>query len=148
MGNPENMHALLRQGEFGNLLAELQKIKDLNKAIMPLLPEPFRDCQVSRIQQGTVTLDVPNGSMATMLRYELPNILSALRKDKAWMGLASIKTRVAPPVADCASQSPSDQTPEPREKISDNTREHLQDMANSFEDDDLRAALLALASHL
>jgi hypothetical protein len=157
MSNPENIHAVLRQGELGSLLVELQKIKALNQAILPLLPEQFRDsCQVSRIDKGCATLDVANGSMATMLRYEIPNILSELRKQKDWLGLASLKTRVkVDPTLNLSqantgaakAQSGIEQ-PERKSHISDETRQTLQSMAEDITDQELRAAIQALVSHL
>ncbi len=154
MARPTDMHAILKQGELGSLLVELQKIKTLNQIIKPLLPEQFRECsQVSRIEKGCVTLDVPNGSMATLLRYELPTILSELRKNKDWLGLVSIRPRVKAIENSCKDRSEidprsTDSAPAIRKVISGATREHLEQMADDIADDELRAALRALVSHI
>ncbi len=146
----EHIHDILKQGELSGLLFELQKIKRLNQAIRPLLPEPFREgCFISRIEKGSATLDVPNGSMATMIRYQLPTILGELRVNKDWMGLASIKIRVNPPL-NLGETTPlaSSQKARSFSPISDETRQQLIEAANTFEDDELRLAFLGLVSHI
>ncbi len=82
----------LHAGELGNLIQQLEYIQALDAAIQPLLPEAFQAvCRVKSVSQGCVILSVPNASILTLLRYEIPNILAELRKERRWAGIASIK---------------------------------------------------------
>lgn len=88
----------LTLGELGPLFRQLEQIEALNAALLPLIPENFRaGCRVQNVVQGCVILGVQNASMITLLRYEIPNILSQLRQIPRWAGLASIKCKIPSP---------------------------------------------------
>jgi hypothetical protein len=86
----------LHQGELGNLLTHLEQLNALNAVIQSLLPEQFKGgCRVENVSGACLTLSVNNASLVTLLRYEIPNLLTALRKEPKWAGIASIKCHVA-----------------------------------------------------
>lgn len=85
----------LHQGELGNLFRHLEQINALNALLQTLLPEQFREgCRVQNVAGGCLTLAVKNAGQVTLLRYEIPTLLAALRKEPKWAGIASIKCQV------------------------------------------------------
>ncbi len=85
----------LHSGELGQLIRHLEDIQLVNEAIQSLLSEPFQGgCHVENITQGCVMLAVKDANLMTLLRYEIPNLLAALRKNTRWAGIASIKCHI------------------------------------------------------
>ncbi|MFI4956863.1 MAG: DciA family protein [Gammaproteobacteria bacterium] len=86
----------LHHGELGSLLRHLEQLNALNAVIQPLLPAQFKGgCRVENVSGGCLTLAVNNAGLVTLLRYEIPTLLAALRKDPKWAGIASIKCHVS-----------------------------------------------------
>lgn len=140
-----SINHLLNQGELKPLIEQALKIHQVNQALQPLLPEGFAgQVQVATIKSGSVVLEVPNASMLTILKYQAPELLSKLRQVKGLSGLASVKFRIQPPLA----QSSPVQQPSEIKKISPETAALLRQTAEKLEDEGLKAALLRLATHL
>jgi hypothetical protein len=88
----EKIRHWLQQGELGNLVKHIEDIEAAHQAIHALLPDPFKDaCHVHNITQSCIILGVKDPNIMTLLRYEIPNLLAALRKDPRFAGVASIK---------------------------------------------------------
>ena len=86
----------LHQGELGNLLGHLEQLNALNAVVQSLLPAQFKaGCRVENVSGACLTLSVNNASLVTLLRYEIPSLLAALRKERKWAGIASIKCHVS-----------------------------------------------------
>lgn len=141
---------LLGMGELRPLVEAALKLEKANTALQSVLQEPFKgQVTVGQIEQGCITLDVPNASMLTILRYQTSDILRQLRQFQGLAGVASIKCRVKPPIPTeitllaMRPNPPLDQPgPEPlsaeAKKILKSTAEHIDDPA-------LQAILLRLS---
>ncbi|OIV46281.1 hypothetical protein BK025_12765 [Sodalis sp. TME1] len=71
----------------------------LNRAISALLPAPLRPwCRVANVRQGVMVLETANASWKMRLRYEQPQLLSALRA-QILPSLSSIDIRINPGLA-------------------------------------------------
>lgn len=71
----------------------------LNRAVSALLPAPLRSwCRVSNVRQGVMVLETANASWQLWLRYEQPQLLSAL-KAQILPSLSSIDIRINPGLA-------------------------------------------------
>lgn len=141
------LEKLLQQGELKPLIEQALKIQQVNQALQPLLPEAFRgEVQVATIKSGSVLLDVPNAAMLTLLRYQGPELLSQLRQVPGLGGLASVKFRVAP--RHCEEEYPRNENANEFKRISTKTATLLRETAEKLSDDDLKAALLHLATKI
>lgn len=68
----------------------------LNRTVKGLLPSPLHPwCRVANYRQSILVLEVANASWMMRLRYELPNLLSALRA-QILPSLSSIDIRINP----------------------------------------------------
>lgn len=71
----------------------------LNRAVSVLLPELLRPwCRVANVRQGVMVLETANASWKIRLRYEQPQLLSALRA-QILPSLSSIDIRINPSLA-------------------------------------------------
>jgi len=90
---------LLQQsdGALGKLNAKVQSLSSLNNLLKQYLGEqsaPYY--QLSFYHTGILTILAENAAFATQLRYQVPNLLSQLRKNPTWAGLRSIQVKVSP----------------------------------------------------
>lgn len=91
---------LLGMGELRPLVEAALKLERANTALQSLLQPPFKgEVTVGHLEQGCITLDVPNASMLTILRYQTSDILRQLRQFQGLSGIASIKCRIKPPTS-------------------------------------------------
>lgn len=143
MSDHRTIQGLLKRGELSGLVKQVLKAHEVNQVLQPLLnPEHQGQCQVTHVEGGCVTLDVPNASLLTVMRYQAPELLSKLRMNKALAGLTSIKCRIKPP----AQAKKVAEPPKPSLFIDEASRAVLKETAEKIEDERLRAALLKLAS--
>ncbi|MGP4123398.1 MAG: DUF721 domain-containing protein [Sodalis sp. (in: enterobacteria)] len=71
----------------------------LNRAVNALLPAPLRPwCRVANVRQGVMVLETATASWHMRLRYEQPQLLSALRA-QILPSLSSIDIRINPGLA-------------------------------------------------
>lgn len=136
---------LLKQSDLKPLIEQAFKIKQANQVLQIILPQAFQGmAQVTSVKSGTLIVDVPNASIHTRLRFDIPALLSQLRQHKGLEGIASIKLRVQavrcePVVEEKALEVRT---------ISVEASEQLKAAAETLEDDALKAALLSLARHV
>jgi hypothetical protein len=81
---------------LGKLVNQAQSLENLQQLFTKILdPAISADCRIGDYQLGVLTLFVKNGAMATQLRYQVPDLLSTLRKIPTWAGLVSIQVKVS-----------------------------------------------------
>lgn len=146
---------LLGMGELRPLVEAALKLEKANTALQTVLQEPFKgQVTVGQLEQGCITLDVPNASMLTILRYQTSDILRQLRQFQGLAGIASIKCRVKPPLAPEAMGSgrgpfaPQALAPEVNtgpEPLSVEAKKILKSTAEHIDDPALQAILLRLS---
>jgi hypothetical protein len=143
---------LLGMGELRPLVETALKLQNANLALQSVLQEPFKgEVTVGQLEQGCITLDVPNASMLTILRYQTSDILRQLRQIQGLAGIASIKCRVKPPISPLSSSTgerfatqndASSLGPEP---LSAEAKKTLKSTAERITDPALQAILLKLS---
>ncbi len=131
------------QNQYKTLLDKVNKLHDLNIFVKQYLTSPLVDhCQVANLRQGKLVLAVDSPVWATKLRFYLPELLSTLRQQPRFAGLAGIEVCVAPETL--KTTEPSKITL-PGRKMSNANRKMLLELAVSTKDERLKAALIALA---
>jgi hypothetical protein len=99
------MAIIVKQAEYifntDSCLRELVKktelLEKLNLYLQPLLaPEFQHHCKVINFREGILVLQIHQQTLATTLRFTLPDLLSQLRQYTELRGLRSIRLKVAP----------------------------------------------------
>ncbi|MGL6017461.1 MAG: DUF721 domain-containing protein [Gibbsiella quercinecans] len=126
----------------------------LNRAVKGLLPAQLHPwCRVANFRQGILVLETANASWMMRLRYEQPNLLSALR-GQILPSLSSIDIRINPALmvkgsnqqADAAKKKPGGEKPAaPLRPLSQESAEQLRGLA-SRSPEKLRKTLERLAA--
>ncbi len=79
------------------ILARVAELKQLNTLFAEHLePVLAKHCQVVNIDQGCLIVIVDNGSWATQLRFQIPNVLSKLRNHAHLQNLKGIICKTRP----------------------------------------------------
>lgn len=98
--------------QLGKLIAQARAIEELNHTFSTILDSDLiPHCRVGCYHSGLLTLFVESAAYATLIRYQVPTLLSQLRSHKQWAGLCTIQIKIqtfrpqdaipapAPPVA-------------------------------------------------
>ena len=146
---------LLGMGELRPLVEAALKREKANSALQSFLQPPFKgEVTVGQLEQGCITLDVPNASMLTILRYQTSDILRQLRQFQGLAGIASIKCRIRPPIstqsAFTGSSASAGEAHAPElnhgpEPLSEEAKKILKSTAQHITDPALQAILLKLS---
>ncbi|AHG21214.1 hypothetical protein Z042_17595 [Chania multitudinisentens RB-25] len=84
------------KGPLHNVQQRAVALLKLNRAVTGLLPAQLHPwCRVANFRQGVLVLETANASWMMRLRYEQPNLLSALRA-QILPSLSSIDIRINP----------------------------------------------------
>lgn len=115
---PQSLDTLLDDSD-GSVLRNVQQrataLLKLNRAVKALLPAPLQPwCRVANFRQSILVLETANASWMMRLRYELPNLLSALRGE-ILPSLSSIDIRINPSLMAEASRKAAKETTEQAE---------------------------------
>lgn len=136
---------LLSMGELRPMVETALKLQKANEALQSLLQEPFKNqVTVGQLQQGCMTLDVPNASMLTILRYQSSDILRQIRQVQGLAGIASIKCRIKIPDVP-VPLAPAPIQPAPPQPLSAEAKRVLKSTAERIDDPALQAILLKLS---
>ncbi|HEI8866863.1 TPA: DUF721 domain-containing protein [Serratia odorifera] len=141
------------KGPLHNVQQRAVALLKLNRAVKGLLPAPLHPwCRVANFRQGILVLETANASWMMRLRYEQPNLLSALRA-QILPSLSSIDIRINPALMakssnlqQQADKKPANsQTDTPMRTLSAESAEQLRGLA-SRSPEKLRKTLERLAS--
>ncbi len=138
----------LQSGEKNNihtLIGKVNKIAELDRVLKAELEPPLRDhCRVANIRNGKLIIQADSPVWGSKLRFELTSLLTTLRKQSRFAGLAGIDFFVAPitPTAQIENES----VEKKHAPISANHRQLLLDTADKISDPKLKAVLQAIAA--
>jgi len=131
-------------GVLHDLVVKSSQLKQLNDSLHRYISADLvEQCKVVEFEQGCLIIAASNGNYATLLRYQVSELLSALRKEPNFYGLASIKIQVAAilkPIEKKAS-SPVERLLPPEASAC------LLSTAADIDNEALKEALVQLASH-
>jgi hypothetical protein len=135
-------------GDLGTLLKKITVLNELSNRLSTFLDEHTRKyCQVSNLTGTTLTLIAANGSVATQLRFQMPDLLRKFKSDAILKRIQTIECKVRPPKSLTSSQKSTNSNPVMR-KLSTETAEFIKEMAKSIDDVTLRDALEKIAKNI
>lgn len=137
------------RSQLSTLIHQVAKLKYLNQQINAFLPEVLKSrCQVTSFVQGQLGFIVNSGAAATQLRYLIPDLLIALKKQPFCKDIQGIHFKVD----HLSSLTPSTASKEqlaqfkPLE-LSETASQSMQALARSLEPGTLRDSLERLIRH-
>lgn len=129
------------QSDLQQMLQKAQQIQRLHLFLQPFLPEPLRsECIVSNYQASQLKIVVSNASVATTLRFLIPQLLRHLHTKQYWSFLQDITITIQkrvqnePDVIAIAKN-------QPKRSIPNEAIAGFQWLASQEEDVELRRAL-------
>lgn len=147
MMSPNRIDKLLNSEnhELASLITRVRLLDRYSRRLRQLLPTPLCDhCRIADIRENELTIGVDNAVWATKLRFHSPSLLSQLQQN--YQELAGI-TRIKILVLQETSLRVSEQPPQQPLQLSTENAAQLNGLAETVEDERLRAALRRLASH-
>ena len=128
------------QGRFAELLAQVQRLTQLNQLLRAFLPSSLHEhVTLARLDPDGWVVQTDAPAWAARLRYILPNLRQPLG-EKLGIEVPPPQIRIAPSEVPCS--------PPPRRMIiTDKAAQELEEAARQFSDPHLSAAVLRLAEH-
>lgn len=132
--------------DLHTLLVKVKQLESLNRQLAQYLePNIAPYCQVANRVGSRLVLVVANGSIATQLRFQTPDLIQKLSHDPLLEGIKEIqcKVRLTPTPPSRLSHSPTNTLA----LLSPETAKTIQEMAESLEDPQLKNIMQRIAEH-
>ncbi len=125
------------------LLGRVNQLKEWNRLFAEYLePEIAKHCEIVNYEKNCFIVIVENGSYATQLRFQIPDLMAKLKQHPQWVKLSGIicKTR---PKHTLASNSRS----RTKTYLTQKTAKSILDSAQSVKDEKIRTRLQKIAGY-
>jgi len=130
---------------LSQIVSKSKELQTLDKILNETLEAPLRDhCIVANFRNGTLVIEIDNGSWATQFRYLTPTLLEPLRKHKAFAGLSRIEFYISP---ETKKSIKKEEYTGPSPTLAEQTAELLNLTAEGIDDPELKAALKKLSGN-
>jgi hypothetical protein len=139
-------HILENNNQILNgLFHKLRNIRHLHSLLVAHL-EPYlaEQCRVIKFEKNCLFVMTENGSWATRLRFQIPQLMAALRTHPELENLAGIICKIKPAFT---NETLTAAKKRPVAKLSQKTSESILNAAKSITDEKLRRVLERIASH-
>jgi len=81
---------------ISKVLQKTAQLTQLNAMLQRHVDADIREfCQAANFQQGMLVILVPNGSVATRLRFSTPDLINRLRKEEKLYNLGNIEIKIS-----------------------------------------------------
>lgn len=126
------------------LFTRLKILKELNTKISAILNKELKEsCQVANVINERLILIATNASVATQLRFQIPDLLKRFKKDPLLKKIRDIQCKVRPAETRQSANSPIQKMA----FLSEETATIMLDIANTIADPALKAILMRIAKH-
>ena len=124
------------------LVNKVYVLEGINQVFKTVVGEPLADhCTIANIREGTLVLEIDNGSWATRLRFETPDLLQLIRKQPGLESITDIEFYVKP------SEKEAEGKTTPSITMSEHSATCLKQSASTIQDETLKEMLLNLAEN-
>jgi hypothetical protein len=131
-----------KHSSLAALLEKASSIQATDRKIKKLLDPTLKDkFELANINADVAVILVNSSAWATRLRYNIPIILDILNKDLNYTSIKTVRIKIkkAIPENPVLNKKPN--------SISANSAQFLNDVANNFNDPELRACILKLSKN-
>ena len=135
--------------DWQNLLYKVKELSLLNEKVLAFLDVTMiPHCQVANFTEHCLTLIVTNSSMATLLRFQLSDLLKKFQRDPLLKTIKEIKYKVRP----LTFKDPILRTQDPKVKsmkrMSKKTADMIKNSAKSLTDQRLKEIMERIAGYV
>jgi hypothetical protein len=131
-----------KNSPFADLCKKANTIQEIDRKLKILLDPTLQDqFELANINADIAILLVNSSAWATRLRYNIPAILNALNKQLNFPSVKTIRIKVKKITPDTAVSNIKPIY------LSDNSAQFLNEVANNFNDPQLRACILKLSKN-
>ena len=127
------------------ILTKIKTLDTLNRRMTAYLDSSIQPyCQVANMDRNRLTIIAANGSIATQLRFQIPDLLNQFKQDSLLQKIQTIHCKVLP------SLTPLQPSSLPAKKLTSlslKTAAIIREMAETIEDPTLRAVMEKIARH-
>jgi hypothetical protein len=134
--------------DLQTVLSKVKAIETLNHTIIPLLdPALQKYCQIANLTNGVLVILTANGSVATELRYHVPDLIRKLQKNHALRHIKEVQCKVRPPMQVGVQRGFVPRKAEKVMPLSKESAEILLAMAETIDDEKLREVMISIAGN-
>jgi hypothetical protein len=134
--------------DLQTVLSKVRAIETLNNTLIPLLDPAIQQyCQVANLTKGILVILTANGSVASELRYQVPDLLKKLHKNPALKHIREIQSIVRPPMPIGVQRGSVAKKAHKTALLSQESAATLLAMAETIEDPELREVMTRIARH-
>jgi hypothetical protein len=130
--------------DLGAIFSKVKRLKEINRAVMKYLDANIAPyCQVANKMNKKLTLITANGSVATQLRFQAPDLLRAFKQDPDLNDIIEIQCKVQP------LNEPSEPAVKKRKvkPLSQDAAKAIRETAEAIEDPRLKEIMLRIAKN-
>ena len=131
-----------KHSSLAALLEKASSIQATDRKIKKLLDPTLKDkFELANINADVAVILVNSSAWATRLRYNIPIILDILNKDLNYTSIKTVRIKIKKTIPEnpVLNKKPN--------SISANSAQFLNDVANNFNDPELRACILKLSKN-
>jgi hypothetical protein len=133
------------EGDYRQLLKKVSLINTLQNKISGYLDSSMKhQIQVANLIDRALILVTPSSSVATQLRFMVPDLLRKFKQDAELTGIQSIQCKVSPKMLTPERREPP---PSPVTRLSSETADIIRSTAESIEDPALRKIMMRISEH-
>lgn len=134
--------------DLQTILSKVKAIQTLDNIFIPLLdPALQKYCQVANLTNGVLVILTANGSVASLLHLQNPDLIKKLHKNAALKHIRDIQYKVRPSQPTGVQRGAVIKKTEKATLISPETAQTLLAMAETIEDPELREVMQRIAGH-
>ena len=127
---------------FAGLCKKANSFQEIDHKLKKLLDPSLQDnFELATIKADIVILLVSSSAWATRLRYNIPAILDALNNQLNFTSIKTVRIKIKKPILDNPTSNKK------QIYLSDNSAQFLNEVANNFNDPQLRACILKLSKN-
>ena len=142
---PHSIRTLLQNqnSPIADICKKAHSIQEIDHKLKNLLDPSLKDhFELANIKTDIVILLVSSPAWATRLRYNIPAILNALNNQLNFTSVRTIRIKVRKPIPDYPISNNNNIY------LSDNSAQFLNEVANNFNDLQLRTCFLKLSKNI
>lgn len=151
MKNPasKKAHAYFQSNnpDLQSVFAKVKVLDELNRKIAAYLdPHIATYCQVANLVTGRLIIIVANGSIATQVRLQTPDLIKAFKQDSSLRKVQEIHCKVRPSLALSRFQQQAKKK-QKMQPLSTETAAIIRNIAESLQDPALKEIMQRIAEH-
>jgi hypothetical protein len=138
--DPKPIQTVFKQPALQSIIQKSQWITQINQQLKNKVPEMANgECRFINTKDNTAILEVNHATQATQYRYSM-DILATLQKIPSLSGIKRVIYQVRPQQRAAVAQKAIT-----RQKISEKTKQMIQETADGIGSEELKAALMKLS---